>query len=138
MLAMTLCSCKFVKSKEPAEETAGKNTTTTTAKTSTTESEVGVPDEESEDFTIYVTDANGEYITNKDGSKKTEVFKVDELEENPYYDIQRLKTVQRSEEVSSGSSQRTGTSVVPVFVLWTRSDLGADFRRGAWEISTPQ
>lgn len=105
MLAMTLCSCKFVKSKEPAEETAGKNTTTTTAKTSTTESEVGVPDEESEDFTIYVTDTNGEYITNKDGSKKTEVFKVDELEKQLENELSKQE--KSTTKKASGSNSKT-------------------------------
>lgn len=65
MLAMTFCSCKFVKPDKSDESgsTTEKNTK-------------GI-----EEVTVYVTDKNNEYVTNKDGSFKTEKVDFDSLEE---------------------------------------------------------
>lgn len=83
MIVMTFCSCKFVKSSGGDGKGDGAQTSEASDKSGTEAvngSESQTSAAEDEEFTVYVTDANGEYVTNKDGTKKTEVFKVSELE----------------------------------------------------------
>ncbi len=83
MIAATLCSCKFVK---PSDNSGKKGDAQTESTSGLSDAEAvnggesGDETSENEEITVFVTDQNGEYVTNKDGKMKTEIFNVAELE----------------------------------------------------------
>ena len=92
MIALTFCSCKFVKSKENRGETTSTTTADTTETTTTTAStdeekddatkkEDSKSEDDSESITVFVTDKNGEVVTDKNGTPKTEKLDLEKLQE---------------------------------------------------------
>ncbi len=86
MIALTFCSCKFVKSKDNREtEESTTTTTTTTTTTEATEEETKKSDKKSEgdeeSITVFVTDKDGEVVTDKNGTPKTETLDIEKLQE---------------------------------------------------------
>ena len=114
MIALTFCSCKFVKSKENRESaTSANSTTTTTAETEeekSTEKSDKKSEGDGESITVYVTDKNGEVVTEKNGTPKTEVLDLEKLQEQLEKEISNQATPKKSDK-TDGKKDKTDDQI---------------------------
>lgn len=115
MIAMTLCSCKFVKTTGGEnKDTEGKSSTAAVNQAGADTEINGESDTDAlseEEFTVFVTDKNGEYITNKNGTKKTEVFNVAELEKQLEEELSKQEAT-ASANTNNNSKSDTASSLI--------------------------
>ncbi|MCQ2471106.1 MAG: hypothetical protein MJ147_03620 [Clostridia bacterium] len=120
MIALTFCSCKFVKTKEP--EVKDETTTTTTTSVATTEKTKKEKDKKDEDkttdeesITVFVTDKNGEVVTKKDGTPKTEKLNLEELQKQFEEEMskQQSTTKKAGEKTTKKNGQSTTSAATP-------------------------
>lgn len=129
MIALTFCSCKFVKTKEPVESDETTTTTTTSvATTEKTKEEKTKKDEETtadaESITVYVTDKNGEVVTKKDGTPKTEKLDLEELQKQFEEEFSSQSTTKKAgEKTTKKNGQSTTNASSSSDLIGTTEDL---------------
>ena len=111
MIALTFCSCKFVKSKDNREAEASTAATTTTTTTEATEEEETKKsdkksEEDSESITVFVTDKDGEVVTDKNGTPKTEKLDLEKLQEQLEQEISNQASSKKTTK-SDGKNNKT-------------------------------
>lgn len=115
MIALTFCSCKFVKTKEPEVKDETTTTTTSVATTEKTKEEKTKKDEkttaDAESITVFVTDKNGEVVTKKDGTPKTEKLDLEELQKQFEEEMSKQSTTKKAgEKTTKKNGQSTTTA----------------------------
>lgn len=105
MVVLTFSSCKFIKSKEdikPDDTTTSVGTTAVTEKTEETSADENTAGD-GESITVFVTDKDGEIVTNKDGSAKTEKVDLEQLEKELEKELENQSTTKSGTKTTKKS-----------------------------------
>lgn len=116
MVVLTFSSCKFIKTKEPAEtgdttasvKSSEESESSASEKSSETKSEKGKEDGES--ITVFVTDKNNDIVTNKDGTPKTEKIDLNKLQKELEKEMTKSASTKKAGENGKTTKKSSDTS----------------------------